>query len=403
MEAPSEGNPGHAFLAPSGSSRWLTCTASPGYIAGLGAKADTSSSAYAEEGTEAHELAEDCLLVGIDTNEVEGIPEEMQEYVQGYLDFVRGLAEGRDLLIESKLPLWYAPDTTGTMDAGYAGNRKLTIADLKYGAGVSVQADRNTQLGIYGRSLLEYLGLTGEDIDEVEIYVYQPRVWGEEPIRSWYLSYDEFIAFTDPVYNTAKKILANPVAKDLQFHASPVTCKFCPAQAFCKAHTQMLLGDTPLEVEAVNSEPDLPSPGELSMLELSVIHENAKAIKNWLEKVDNYLYNKTEEGHNTGYKMVRGKAGNRAYSDESKAEKWLTRQLKQDERYKKTLVSPAQAEKLLKKKDVSKAVMANFEKLIYKPKGGRVLAKTSDPREALPPEGSEDFENLDQGEEEDLI
>lgn len=76
----------HAKLSPSAAVRWLTC---PGSIR-LSADIPDTSSPAAEEGTLAHELGELALLEGVDTADVAGdYPQEMREYIQGYVDYVR--------------------------------------------------------------------------------------------------------------------------------------------------------------------------------------------------------------------------------------------------------------------------------------------------------------------------
>ena len=84
----------HAKLSPSASKRWLAC---PGSIR-LGADMPNQSSAAAEEGTQAHALAESILL----GNEI--IPDDfdMLANVRVYTDYVQDLVKetGGDLFVE---------------------------------------------------------------------------------------------------------------------------------------------------------------------------------------------------------------------------------------------------------------------------------------------------------------
>ena len=97
----------HAKLSPSASKRWLSC---PGCIPMQQGIPDTSS-AFADEGSGAHELAQKCLETGHDADKYAGwfvnldqskpispkslgnrsiaIDDEMVDGVQVYLDFCR--------------------------------------------------------------------------------------------------------------------------------------------------------------------------------------------------------------------------------------------------------------------------------------------------------------------------
>jgi hypothetical protein len=77
--------------------------------------------------------------------------------------------------------------------------------------------------------------------------------------------------------------------------------------------------------------------------------------------------------------MVLGKRGNRAWTDEEEAAKLLrNRKLKADQMYTKKLISPAQAQKLLKP-----AQYEAVERLVEQKEGSPSLAPITDKREAL--------------------
>lgn len=88
----------HAELSPSSAVRWMQC---PGSVAACRDLPDTSSK-YADEGTDAHELAAKCLESGKDAAEFIGaamekgtvVDADMARYVQSYIDYVRALANG---------------------------------------------------------------------------------------------------------------------------------------------------------------------------------------------------------------------------------------------------------------------------------------------------------------------
>src|SRR5690606_33720744 len=80
----------HHILSPSSAHRWLNCTASAMAEAAL----PEANSAYADEGSEAHDLAAHCLenaLHGVDVTD----NTEMAEAIQVYLDYVRAIPGAR--------------------------------------------------------------------------------------------------------------------------------------------------------------------------------------------------------------------------------------------------------------------------------------------------------------------
>lgn len=98
----------HAWLPPSGFSRWAYCHQS----LDLEATLPDTVSAYAALGTALHREAEKHLRAGTNTDPLGG---ENAEIVQRYLDHVRAEARGGELLIEQKLKL--DDDLWGTADA----------------------------------------------------------------------------------------------------------------------------------------------------------------------------------------------------------------------------------------------------------------------------------------------
>jgi len=78
----------HHPLGASGASRWLAC---PGSVR-LSADLPDPGSAYAEEGTLAHQLAEVCLSQHVDPEDVPGdYSSDMRYYTRVYLDYCWGL------------------------------------------------------------------------------------------------------------------------------------------------------------------------------------------------------------------------------------------------------------------------------------------------------------------------
>src|SRR5574343_592805 len=145
----------HALLSPSSAERWLAC---PGSVA-MESVCPDSSSAYADEGSQAHDFAATLLKGGT----LGGIGDiEMAEAVDFYVAHVR--ARGGDLLVEQKLPVGRItgePGATGTADAVALHPDEIDIIDLKYGRGVRVDADDNPQLRLYALGAIEEYSALG--------------------------------------------------------------------------------------------------------------------------------------------------------------------------------------------------------------------------------------------------
>ena len=175
----NEEAPKHSLLSASGSATWLYCS---GSVAAQ-KPYEESRSAFADEGTAAHELAEICLKGDLNPFDFEGkqLPETnwitvdktMCHHVNDYMDFI---AEHKGHKIyEQKLDYSeYAQDGFGTADCIILNDDSVTIIDLKYGKGVKVYAD-TTQTKIYALGVYSEFGML-EDIKTVTMIIYQPRL-----------------------------------------------------------------------------------------------------------------------------------------------------------------------------------------------------------------------------------
>ena len=85
-----------------------------------------------------------------------------------------------------------------------------------------------------------------------------------------------------------------------------------------------------------------------------------------------------------GYKLVEGRAGSRKWTDESKAEKLLKAwKVPADFRYVKSLISPTQAEKLLKLKTLTDEQWAELCGYVSREPGKPTVVPASDKRPAI--------------------
>lgn len=128
----------HAPLSPSSSERWINCTASAKHNVG----SDTSST-YAQQGSEAHLMAEWKVKKALGhkvrdpTNELEYFDEEMEECTDAYCEFVmeqvqkaKQSCSDPQVLVEQRLDFtrWVA-ESFGTADCIIVADGTMTVID----------------------------------------------------------------------------------------------------------------------------------------------------------------------------------------------------------------------------------------------------------------------------------
>lgn len=165
----------HAVLSPSSSKRWMTC---PGSVV-LTADMPNTSSSYADEGTTAHWIAEQILRGTIAESDAVGkkcpdtgmeVSADMLRDVMRYVTHVRDIvaSTGGTLYLEQKLVIgqWTGEaGAKGTADAVIVAGDELIVVDLKFGRGVSVGAEENTQLMLYALGALDKFGVVDDEED----------------------------------------------------------------------------------------------------------------------------------------------------------------------------------------------------------------------------------------------
>lgn len=408
----------HARLSPSSSKRWTTCTASIGYIeANTDRIPGDGSSRYSDEGTEAHDWSEKVLNGEIKDSEV---PEHFAPALE-YVAHCRALIEENphsESFIEYEAALFYETETvekerngetvmalpSGTVDFALITEEKIIIRDLKYGAGVLVEAEGNTQLAIYAMSIIKELQDEGfysfAPDTAISLGIVQPRYRGDEPVKTWELSLAELEHFCEEITEAVNYIKAN----DVVFEPSEDACRWCPAKGFCAARAREL--SEAFEPEGIDVLADLPDlskedkklptverigkllphiGAELEDETLVAIYAKEKAIRAFLSDIGDYLEERALAGDPAeGTKLVLGRAGNSAWTDEEAAEKLIRQELKLEERTNRKLISPTQAREKLKEVLENRTRFRNlFESLVTRSEGKKVLALASDKRPAV--------------------
>ena len=357
----------HAKLSASGSSRWLNC---PGSVAAAEAYPDTSSG-FADEGSVAHLVAETILRtdkapdVGTLFPEYPTIPvtQEMIDFTMVYVDHVRQLSEDKTLLIEQKVDFSeWVPEGFGTVDALVMSRSSvghIDVVDLKYGRGVIVEAEENTQLMLYALGALSQLEAIDYKVQTITLHIVQPRV---DRIDSWDLRRDDLLAFGAYVQTRAELALAD----DAPRIPGDKQCQWCPAKARCPE--LKALADR-IVVAQFDCEVD-----RLDDTALREAMDNKKLIESWLSAVSDLVKERlTSGGSFPGYKLVAGRS-RRDWSDAEEAATALEVYLG-DKTWERTLVSPAKAEKLLGRNSA-----VNLRELIAVSSGSPAVVPENDKR-----------------------
>jgi len=418
----------HAKLSPSGADRWMLCPGSVPLSEGI---PDTSSS-YADEGTVAHHIAAICLEDDLDPEEFlhdiyhvdekggcyisdEGhdVTSDMVRYIRVYLDSVRGQVGEGVLMVEQRLPIGKftgEEGATGTADSVVITETgELQIHDLKYGMGKKVSADHNRQLMLYALGAIEEYSLV-HTFDRVAMFIHQVRLSGTPEV--WQATIEELEEFAMSVATAADSVdraIANPGPEF--FNPGEIQCQFCPAKADCPALSNLVARTVlpefddgqELTPDAVQDAVD--AVGALSPASLSDKMRVAPLIEIWVKAIRAKVESDLLAGIGVpGYKLVRGKQGNRQWSDIGEAETQLkSMRLKVEEMYDLKLISPTTAEKLSKysgpdgKPVIGPRQWKRLQDIIIRSEGGLSVAPESDKREAVVPSAkADDFDDLEQ-------
>lgn len=357
----------HALLSASSAHRWIACPPS----ALLSKKFEDASSSFAQEGTDAHTLAQYKLekLLGLDTKDPTEIlsfyDEEMNSHAEYYAAFVLEQLEKAkqtctdpQILIEQKLDFsGYVPDGYGHVDCLIIADGTLTVIDFKYGLGIKVSAERNPQMFCYalgGLALFDGI----YDIENVNLIIYQPR---RENISEYIISKSELIKW-------AEEILA-PIAqlaiKGEGEYKAGEHCQFCKAKATCRKRA---------EYNLELAKYDFDEPVTLDNDEIADILIKVDQLVSWVNDVKDYALKEALKGTKfEGFKVVSGRS-NRKYTEEDAVADIVIAAGKDP--YEKKLLGITAMTALLGKKTFEDILGG----LTFKPPGKPVLVTADDKR-----------------------
>lgn len=297
----------HALLSASASERWLHCTPAPRLEETL---PDTTSE-YAAEGTLAHEVAELKLRkkyanmstrsFNIRMKKLKADPlyaDEMDKHTDTYLEFIDASAmcfsAAPHVAIEVKLDYSHiAPEGFGTGDCVMIGGDTIQITDFKYGQGVAVEAECNSQMMLYALGALKHYDVIyGDAVQNIKVAVVQPR---KDSISQWELTRAELEAWGEGIKPAAEKAF-----KGEGEHLPGEWCRFCRAKAICRARS---------DVNSALADFGFVKPPLLTDAEVGGILKAARDIKAWVSDLEEYALSATLDGREIpGWKAVEGRS-----------------------------------------------------------------------------------------------
>lgn len=432
MTNASGSNHEHALLSPSGSKKWLGCSAS------LLCEKDipNESGQAAINGTAMHAVSEDLLnrhIKGETTvtaahykgvyvlNEGKGpikalagkppagavlINDEFVTMVERYTDYALGVIFAAEYVkIEMRAELTKllhpgyvkrvsgvpGPDnagvfkqvkTFGTADLVAViprtdGTFMLFVGDLKTGRH-AVEAKENKQLMLYALAILAKLRRL-YDITLVRLAIFQPYCGGPSEWDITPEGLDIFRKFASKraiealdVYYGGKKNL-----KASHFRPSADACQWCRFNEKCNARTKAATqtgGTTATDADLGDDN------HEMTPEELKSAYEKLPELRQHIATIEKAMHAALLSGVAVpGYKLVTGNQGNRKWSDAAKVTEMLEgARIKRDMMFKESLISPTDAEKVFKTE--KPRIWRRLEKLIERAPGKPTIAAADDPR-----------------------
>ena len=343
----------------------------PGSVALVQQMPPQPSNKYADEGTLLHNVISE--LLDSDT----AVPEDFlgtkyneQELTQDLIDekLLPALAALDEIDPDDRMQ--YAVETLvgfGDLLPGVFGSTdllgriddKAIVLDWKFGSGVAVPAEENPQLMFYAAASMRTpkAQWAFEGASEVELIIVQPPV-----IKRWTTTIERVKQFERELVAAVKEA-QRPDAKIV----TGDHCRWCAAKPICPQMNGAV--DRALKQQLINLDVDT----------LGRALQNADLLEDWIKDLRALAFGMLEKNVAVpGYKIVQ-KQARRKWTDEQEARKaLLLLGLNESVVVETSIMSPAQAEKALKKRFSELP-----EDLIKSESSGTTLAPEDDPRPAV--------------------
>jgi hypothetical protein len=379
----------------------MTC---PGSVV-LSENMPGQDSEYAEEGTRAHAYAERWLLMHFAQHGSKPTPYpsnaeevEIAKNVKIYVDECINLTAAdpnAKVYVEKKVSV--NEDVYGTADfiAWHPATHTLYVRDLKYGAGVPVQVERNIQLRIYALAALLTMKLPAKTIN---IGIVQPRY--DHPdgfVRSIDFDAVDLLDLYADVLDGVKRVedaeTTKPAAGKDSWEAKYLSpsekgCRWCLAAPKCPAiknRAQALakiafgpVGEVLPPDKAITAKPPY------DPLQLARALDFMPILESWIKSTREFAYNEAERGVEIpDYKLVEKQAVRKFKPDINTLDLVKALDCKGSDIWKPAeLINIGDAEKLAPGKNAKERALV-LEPFVEKKSSGHTLVHTSDKRDPV--------------------
>lgn len=388
-------------------------------------------------GTCGHQIGEECLLHNDEPSDylgrvmgfhadgedwVEKLPalpehevvvtQEMVDGVTAYVNYVRNIVatSGGELVVEQAVPIGHVTgeaDATGSADAIVLTDDHMTVIDLKMGRWVVKAYDTlpdgrtrmNLQLALYNLGALHAHGLL-RDIKTVKAVIVQPMIG---KVSEYTCSVEELEELGRWLSDRAESGRKDPV-----FKPSHDNCFFCTARFECHARNTHNLET------CLDGFDDVPTATvkTVPVAKLGDIYVKLPAIQQWIDDVAKWVECELKAkrpvvlSDGRRLKLVEGRLGVHQWDDPAAVEKIMgSFRLKDTEMYKRTLISPTEAEKIAEtekgrrkpdapRKTIGKVQWARLAQRITRKPAKPEIAFPDDPRRAWVEMDDDDYDLL---------
>jgi hypothetical protein len=341
----------------------------PGSVALCAKMPPRPSSVYADLGTLLHNAVAQVLDQGVTPESLLGMKYQDQVLTQDHIDNKLHVALNLLGEIDPKLEMEYAvetevgfgdflPNVFGSCDLlGRIGNRAIVL-DWKFGDGVAVGVEENEQLLFYAAAAMrtESVKWVFDGATEIECVIVQPP-----SVKRWVTTVERVKIFENNLVASVKESQKKNAGLSAGEH-----CRWCSAKPICPKMTGAV--DRALQDQLASLNADM----------IGGYLKNCDLLEQWITDLRALAHQMLEADKPVpGWKLV-NKRATRQWANDDQADDVLSKVIPKDELYVAKMISPAQAEKVLKKLGEQLP-----DDLVIAVSSGSTLAREEDPRPAV--------------------
>ena len=343
----------------------------PGSVALCAKMPPRPSSVYADLGTLLHNAVAQVLDQGVSPESLIGMKYQDQVLTQDHIDNKLHVALNLLGEIDPKLEMEYAvetevgfgdflPDVFGSCDLlGRIGNRAIVL-DWKFGDGVAVGVEENEQLLFYAAAAMRTPSVAWvfDGATEIECVIVQPP-----SVKRWVTTVERVKIFENNLVASVKESQKKNAGLSAGEH-----CRWCAAKPICPKMTGAV--DRALQDQLMSLDADM----------IGGYLKNCDLLEQWITDLRALAHQMLEADKPVpGWKLVNKRAIRQwAVDDETVKDELNRAGLLPAETVVEKVISPAQAEKELKKYNLKLPT-----ELVVAVSSGSTLAREEDPRPAV--------------------